>query len=85
MTHYQQTISKITGIADPAILVELEEIMRLEYRTLDHLSPQKFRAEAKLALKVYEFEQSDEGKAHAAQLDAAMLNFDIDAYIAANS
>ena len=82
MTFYQQSISKITGVTDAAILIELEEIMRLEYRTLDGLSPQKFRAEAKIALKVYEFQISDEGKALEAQYAAEMA--DLDAYYAAN-
>lgn len=70
MSFYQQSISKITGVTDTTLLIELEEIMRLEYRTLDHLSPQKFRAEAKMALAVYNYEQSDEGKAYAAQFAA---------------
>ena len=82
MTHYQQTISKITGVTDATVLVELEEIMRETYRTLDGLSPQKFRAEAKLALEVYNFQNSDEGKALEAQYAAELA--DLDAYYAAN-
>lgn len=82
MSYYQQAISKITGVTDAAILVELEEIMRDTYRTLDALSPQKFRAEAKLALKVYNFQNSDEGKALEAQYAAELA--DLDAYYAAN-
>jgi hypothetical protein len=49
---YQQLIHEDTGVTNPAMLNEIEEIMRLESRgVLDHLTRARFK---KLALLAHE-------------------------------
>lgn len=40
---YAKTIAETIGTDDPATVALVEELMRCEIRTLDHLSPEAFR------------------------------------------
>jgi len=47
LTHYQETIARLTGC--PAERAgEVEELMRVQYGTLDHLDRRTFAADARL-------------------------------------
>jgi hypothetical protein len=50
---YRKLISDVTGIADPAVVGALEEIMRVDHPTLDGLSRDTFDSEARIALRIY--------------------------------
>lgn len=53
---YARSISKATGVTDPEVLRELEEIMRNEvfHSTLDWQTTSQFNKGAKEAKKIYD-------------------------------
>ena len=70
---YAASISKYTGVTDPEALAEIEDFMRLEYRTLDHLDSRQFARCARESHAAYQYEQTPEGKAYIAQLEREMM------------
>lgn len=50
---YRERIATITGERDPRHLQAIEEIMRIDNPTLDHLSTSAFALEARTANRVY--------------------------------
>jgi hypothetical protein len=46
---YQASIAAATGVTDPAKIDEIEEVMRAEYRALDHLAKRQFDGAARRA------------------------------------
>jgi hypothetical protein len=51
--YYGALIKKATGLTDNTETAEVEDIMRCEYSTLDHLTRQKFNRLAKRAYAVW--------------------------------
>lgn len=49
LTGYRKLISEATGSSDPALLALVEDFMRLDHSTLDHLSRDRFAHEARQA------------------------------------
>jgi len=47
LTHYQESIARLTG-CPPARAAEVEDLMRCQYGTLDHLDRRTFAADARL-------------------------------------
>lgn len=70
---YAQSISKCTGITDPELLAEIEDYMRDEYRTLDHLSPERFASCARECLGLAIYLRSPQGKAEAEAAYATLM------------
>ena len=62
---YAASISKYTGVTDPALLAEIEDLMRDEHRTLDHLSPSAFARCAREALGLAAYLRTPQGRAEA--------------------
>lgn len=52
MGWYQQLISEATGRTDPKHIQAIEEVMRTEHGTLDHLSRSRFIADARMSEQV---------------------------------
>lgn len=67
---YAASISKYTGVTDPADLEKIETAMVDEHRTLNGLSPQKFAKAARDGWKLVQYLRSPEGKAEWASLEA---------------
>lgn len=55
MTGYQPIFSEATGITDPKQLARIEEIVRLEHPTLNHLTRAKLKKEARIAVDVMRY------------------------------
>ncbi len=70
---YALSISEATGQTDPATLAEIEDFMRDEYRTLDHLDRAKFRRTARECWKAVQFTRTPEGIAYMAKLDREIM------------
>ena len=71
---YAASISKYTGITDPELLDEIEELMRDEYRTLDHLSAERFASCARESLGFAIYLRSPEGKAESERAYQALMS-----------
>jgi hypothetical protein len=70
---YSATISKYTGVTDQPTLDEIEELMRDEFHTLNHLSPQKFARSAKECLQAVQYMRTPEGQAYMAELNREIM------------
>jgi hypothetical protein len=70
---YALLISKATGQTDPETLAEIEDFMRDEYRTLDHLSLAKFNRCARECWAAVQFTRTPEGIAYMAKLQRDVM------------
>ncbi len=70
---YALSISKATGQTDPETLAEIEDFMRLEYRTLDHLTLAKFNRCARESWEAVKFTRTPEGIAYMARLEREIM------------
>lgn len=70
---YSAGISKYTGVTDQATLDEIEELMRDEYHTLNHLSPEKFARCARECWQAVQYMRTPDGQAYMAQLDREFM------------
>ena len=70
---YKLSISKATGVTDPARIAQIEECMREDifHSTLDWQSARQFNKGARDALALLQYMESDEGKAELAKWQAA--------------
>lgn len=63
LSGYLPLISEATGVTDPATLNEIEDFMRDEHRTLDHLDRARFFRCARECWKVVAYLRTPLGKA----------------------
>ena len=62
---YAASINRYTGVTDLALLAEIEDLMRDEHRTLDHLSPEAFARCARESLGLAAYLRTPQGRAEA--------------------
>ena len=70
---YAASISRYTGVTDPATLVEIETWMREEQRTLDHLTPAAFAKLARSSWEIVAWLRTPEGAAEFAAMQREMV------------
>jgi len=61
---YALSISRATGVTDPATIAEIEDFMRDEHRTLDHLDRQQFDRCARDCWKAVAWSRTPDGQAY---------------------
>ncbi|MEI6644085.1 MAG: hypothetical protein WCL10_18855 [Novosphingobium sp.] len=59
----EQTITKYTGVTDPADVAEIMDVMAGAVRTFGGLSPAVFKREAKAAWGIVSYLKTDAGQA----------------------
>ena len=66
----ENTVTKYTGVTDPADVSEIVDVMSGAVRTFGGLSPAKFKREANAAWALVQYLKTDAGKAEMAAFDA---------------
>lgn len=69
---YAASISRDTGVTDPELIAEIEDWMRQEQRTLDHLSPRAFADLARSYWEIVAYLRTPAGAAEWARLQREM-------------
>lgn len=70
---YAASINRATGVTDPDLLAEIEDFMRDEHRTLDHLTREDFDRCACECWAEVQYMHTPEGMAWAAQAHATLM------------
>lgn len=67
---YAQSISRATGVTDPVMLGEIEDFMRDEHPTLNHLSREQFDRCARESWQAVAWLRTPAGEAYLRQFSA---------------